>query len=523
MGHSLNSSFGDLSIQPSTGSTRNDDTSITSNVTDPEARSEELQATVDDLIKRCKTLHEEVETYISAVDTNQKLAKNQNPVEYRSLRNDFKNELNFLNKIVHANLTEEKARHFVVSSNLSYYEALWDAAKRSTGLISFRKYYFANREDGRRPPKGLSFGKGSGTKGKGAALVDIVAQDGFEWVRVSTISEKRLIFDLAKLGWQNDSDDEDDDEDMSDAQDDDWENDDDEDQVDIVKSARELGRAARANPIRGRPPQVRFVLTRIPAGKAREIDTVLQKMRATGAIVQCANEIPPAPALCDVLPNLLVDRSRSLSDTLNIDCTILLALISDISHRPCPVLDWYPKEVRTQIKEEENEKLLPTHLYPAIGSHAMVCTQEAADQMNLIVNTLATDAEHVRANLLLGQNDQQNSSPSELTQAWAKLSEHAIPEGFQLPIRVVPSNISEIMSRLPPIAEKIGDELSTLNKAIFFYGWAEGLTTLSSNRARARQIEYIINQHGLEDGEAGPHLWLCGESRSLIAKHGRRK
>jgi hypothetical protein len=186
-------------------------------------------------------------------------------------------------------------------------------------------------------------------------------------------------------------------------------------------------------------------------------------------------------------------------------------------------MDWYPKEVRMQIKEEENEKLLPTHLYPAIGSHPMVCTQEAADQMNLIVNTLATDAEHLRANLLLGQNDNQNSSPSDLTRAWAELSEHPIPDGFQLPIRVVSSNMPEIMSRLPPIAEKIGEELSPLNKAIFFYGWAEGLTTLSSNRARARQMEHIINQQGLEDGQAGPHLWLCGESRSLIAKHGRRK
>jgi hypothetical protein len=524
MSHSLSSSFDDLSIQSSAEITQEGNASITSYETDPEKRAEELKATVEHLIERCKTLHAEVETYISAVETNQKLAKIQNPVEYRSLRNDFKNELNFLNKLVHANLTEEKARHFIVSSNLSYYEALWEAAKRSTGLISFRKYFFAKREEGRRAPKGvtkgLSFGKGTCIKQKGVALVDIVAQDGLEWVRVSTISEKRLIFDLAKLGWQNDSDEDDD---MPDAPNDDWENDDDEDQVDIVKNACELARAARANQIRGRPPQVHFVLTRIPAGKTREIDAVLQKMRATGAVVQCANEISPAPPLSEVLPNLLVDRSRSLSDTLNIDCTILLALISDISHNPCPVMDWYPKEVRMQIKEEENEKLLPTHLYPAIGSHPMVCTQEAADQMNLIVNTLATDAEHLRANLLLGQNDNQNSSPSDLTRAWAELSEHPIPDGFQLPIRVVSSNMPEIMSRLPPIAEKIGEELSPLNKAIFFYGWAEGLTTLSSNRARARQMEHIINQQGLEDGQAGPHLWLCGESRSLIAKHGRRK
>jgi hypothetical protein len=357
-------------------------------------------------------------------------------------------------------------------------------------------------------------------KGKSAALVDIVASDGMEWVRVSTSSEKRLLFDLAKLGWQNDSDDSD--EDMMDT-DTNWEDDDDDDQVDLVKNARELARAARANPIRGRPPQVRFILTRVASGRTREIDSVINKMKATGATVLCANDVFPSPPLVDVLPNLLVDRSRSLSDTLNIDCTILLALISDISHRQCPILDWYPREVRAQIEEENTEKLLPTHLYPAIGSHAMVCTQEAAEQMKLIVETLATDTEKARGNILLAQFDQEGHSPDTLVQAWAALSDHPIPDGLQLPIRVCPSNLPTIYSRLPAVAKKIAKELTPLNQAIFFYGWAEGLTTLSSNRTRARQIDSIINEHGLEDGQAGPHVWLCGESRSLIAKQGRRR
>jgi hypothetical protein len=487
---------------------------------DPEARSAQLQSTIDDLIKRCKALHDEVETYVAAVDTNQKLARVQNPVEYRSLRNDFKNELAFLKKLVGSNLSEEKARHYIVSSNLLYFEALWSAAKRSTGLLSFRKYFFWNRQKEGHGTKGLSLAKGGQTKGKSSALVDIIASDGLEWVRVSTISEKRLLFDLAKLGWCNDSDSDDD---MLDVQNTNWEDDDDEDQVDIVKNARELARAARANPIRGRPPKVHFVLTRITSGKTKAVDNVLKQLKETGAIVECANEISPAPPLSDVLPQLLVDRSRTLSQTLNIDCTILLALISDISHRQCPILDWYPGEVRAQINEEEKEKLLPTHLYPAIGAHPMVCTQEAAEQMNLIVDTLATDTEKVRANLLLAQNNHENDSLEQLTQAWASLSDHAIPEGLQLPIRIVSSNTDSIKSRLPAVASKIEKELSPLNKAIFFYGWAEGITTLSSNRARARQIDTIINEHGLEDGEAGPHVWLCGESRSLIAKHGRRR
>jgi hypothetical protein len=502
MAESMTSGFSNLDLE------RNP-----SNVTDVA----NLEATIHGLIVRCNTLYDEVETYVAAVIDKQKQTRVQHPVEYRNLRNDFKNELAFLRKIAGADMDEQKARHFIVSSNLLYYEALWSAAKRSSSLQAFRKYFYWDKQ-GKKTGKG----KGSASKGKTNALADIVADGGGEWLRVSTLSEKRLLFDLAKLGWMNDSDS---DEDMPDVQSDNQgdDYDDDEDQVDIVKNARELARAARANPIRGRPPKVRFVLTRIVAGRTKEIDTILNKIRATGATVHCANDIPPTPALELVLPNLLIDRSRALSDTLNIDCTILLALISDISHRDCPILDWYPGEVRAQIKEEADEHLLPTHLYPAIASHQMVTTQEAADQMNVIVQTLATDEEKLRADLLLAQGEQEETSSEQLLTKWSAMSNHNLPEGFQLPIRVIQGNMDSITDHLPAVAGKLANELGALNKAIFLYGWAEGLTTLSANRGRARQIETIINEHGLADGEDGPHIWLCGESRSLIAKHGRRK
>ncbi|KAL1598458.1 hypothetical protein SLS59_006742 [Nothophoma quercina] len=513
MTDSISTDFSNLDLESDTNSISNISTSN---------NGEDLEATVQGLIQRCKTLYEEVEAYVEAVIERQKVTRVQHPVEYRNLRNDFKNELAFLKKIANSSMTEEKIRHYIVSSNLTYYEALWGAAKRSCGLQAFRKYYFWDRHKapaGRRTLKGLSLGKGGVGKGKTAALVDIVADEGREWIRVSTVSEKRIIFDLAKLGWVNDSDSDDD---MPDARPTDWEDEDDEDQVDIVRNARELARAAKANPVRGRPPKVRFVLTRIVAGRTKEVDAIIAKIRATGAIVQCSEDIPPTQPLSEVLNNLLVDRTRALSEILNIDCTILLALISDISHKPCPILDWYPGEVQAQIKEEAGENLLPTHLYPAIGSHSMVCTQEAADQMNLIVDTLATDEEKRRCQLLTAQGDCAGLSPADLVKEWASMSDHPVPTGFTLPIRVVPSNIDTIASRLPAAARKLGSEMSRLNASIFFYGWAEGITTLSSNRARARQIDYAINQHGLEDGEAGPHIWLCGESRSLIAKHGRR-
>jgi hypothetical protein len=97
-----------------------------------------------------------------------------------------------------------------------------------------------------------------------------------------------------------------------------------------------------------------------------------------------------------------------------------------------------------------------------------------------------------------------------------------------LPIVVKTPDIDTIIASLPSVAATVVAELlespsGLLNQSIFLYGWAEGLTTLSANRGRAKQIDNIINEHGLKDGEAGPHIWLCGESRSLIAKHGRRK
>ncbi|KAF2681500.1 hypothetical protein K458DRAFT_479382 [Lentithecium fluviatile CBS 122367] len=487
---------------------------------------EDPQKVIQDLLGRCQALYAEVEQYIAAVDANQKGSKLLYSVEYKGLRNDFKSELAFLTKIQAADMSAEKSRNYTSCSNLLYHEALWATAKRCTGLVAFRKYFFWKKERGIKGlsfQKGLNLSKSSLTKGKSAALVDIVAAEGTEWVRVSTTSEKRLLFDLAKLGWQNDSD-SNEDMGMTDAQNGNWEEDDDEDQVDIVKSARDLAHAAHANPTRGRPPQVRFVLTRIQSGKLKEVDAVLDKMRATGIQVECANELPQnPPSLDSVLPDLLVNPARSLSETLNLDCTILLALISDISHAQCPILDWYPSEVRAQIQDEENEKLLPTHLYPAIGSHPMVCTEEAAAQMNLIVDTLATDQEKTRANILLAQRSHNNIPSPDLLAQWASLSTHRLPPNFQLPVRVVPSNLSAAIAKLPWVATKIAKELSPLNNAIFFYGWAEGITTLSSNRTRAKQIEHAINEHGLEDGEAGPHIWLCGESRSLIAKQGRRR
>ncbi|KAF1957830.1 hypothetical protein CC80DRAFT_469828 [Byssothecium circinans] len=483
-----------------------------------------IQATID----RGNALLQEVELYVSAVVAHEKIDRVPHKVNFRTLQSDLKNELAALEKLKTTNPSTAQVR----SNNLVYWEALWAASKRSSGLVDFRRYFYWNQrkhgdylrgkfKDANRSVDRRTKNVIPGRKATDSTLVDIVARGGHEWVRVSTATQSRLLHDLAKLGWQNDSDSDLDSENGAtpDTLNSTLKDEDDEDQVFLVKNARELARAAHAHPFRDRPPVIRIVLSRLESGKQKEVDAVLDKMRATGAVVECANELSEPPPLDSVLPNLLVYPSHT-SETLNIDCTVLMAMISDISHWDCPVKKWYPAEVCKQIEEEKDQKLLPDHLYPAIGSHPMVCTQGAADQMNFIVDTLATDNK-ARANIMLGQKDRQNVAPDILLDQWQELSDHPIPAGFQLPIRAVTVNIDDLMKTLPAVAKNIAPELGPLNAAIFFYGWAFHLTTLSANRTRVNQIERKLEKVGLTDGEAPPHIWCCGVPRSLIAKSGR--
>lgn len=501
----------------------NDDGQSSTTSEPPEEKAAAFQATAQNLVRRCKEMLAEVEQWVEALH-EKKLSKGERAVEYRALRNDIRSELSFLEKLSEMDGSEEKAYQYLVSSNLLFFEALWAAAKRTSGLLCFRKNFFFNKatHNSQGANQGGSLGNSRVSRrapgSKGVALVDIVSCDGLEWTKVSTISEKRLLFDLAKLGWQNDGFSDDDEDGAEDHRNTSIDSDN-EDEVPLVKSAKDLAKAAASNRTMGKHPRVVFVLPRIESGRITAIDNFLNKIRATGAIVQCADDLEPAPPLESVLPKLLVDRSRNLSETLNIDCTILLAIISDISHSEVPMQDWFPRAVRAQIKAEAEDRLLPTQLYPTMDSHPMVCTTEAAVQMKEIVATIGTDTEKARAQILLGEDEEKPRD--ELLKEWRQLSEYQVPEGLQLPIKVVKREVEG--ARLPPVAEAVAAQLSPINKSVFLYGWATGFTTLSSNRTVAKQIEHIIAKKGTDEADVGPSIWLCGEARSLVARQGRQK
>ena len=109
---------------------------------------------------------------------------------------------------------------------------MWDAAKNCTGLVSFQKrvYWDAPTRDKKKDKKPQ----------KGGVNIDLSAQDGAEWIKVSTVTEGRLVRELAEKGYNaNDSSDEDDSGEI-----------DEDDMVELVKTAHDLRKASQSTRVR---------------------------------------------------------------------------------------------------------------------------------------------------------------------------------------------------------------------------------------------------------------------------------
>ena len=226
---------------------------------------------------------------------------------------------------------------------------------------------------------------------------------------------------------------------------------------------------------------------------------------------------------------LLPSASHTLTEIVNVDCTILLALVSDLSHYDTKQI-LREAEARTpgrmlkpviiqQMEREVMEQLLQTVLYPLLQGHDLVCTQEAAVRMREVVSTIGTAAEKERTAIFMGDL---NLPAEELRDKLSAWSTHTAPAHLSLPIKTVQTEIS--LSRLPPVAEKVVDhfsktDTSSVTRSVFLYGWQERITTISSNRVVAKAIEGVIHELDTDDG--GPDVYLVSTARSLVGKEKR--
>ncbi|EED22108.1 conserved hypothetical protein [Talaromyces stipitatus ATCC 10500] len=523
------------------------------------------------LIHHCRFLLAEIDIFQNAIASRfRRHQQQQHLVEMRLLRSNVASELRTLERLAADTqaLVNERAKkgdndddadlemregriiHTLRSSNLSFLTAVWTIAKeRCSGVVAFSKRFYWDKDenkvvDGKEDRQAKPPNKDK----KKSAFVDIVYGNGEDWLKVSTVNQSRLLFEMAEKGWEMDSDEEEDE--ASSTRNDQGkelpinQDEEDEDQLELITMALDMIRASRATRVRYRNPRVHIMAPKLEEGKVPEIDRVLNTIRSYGVTIECKIQIrdifteDKIYETCD--PNSITENDLPLSTMLpnpfekfthviNVDCTLLLALVSDLSHvqniEPSPN---FHRAIIRQIEVEDELPLLTTELWPAVVGRQLVCTQEAAKRMKEIVYTIGTETERKRTAILLGEGDMEGLDKDTLLGELRKLSDHSVPEKLILPMKVVDAH-AEIgaamkQNKFPPVISKVTEILTDINYSVFLYGWASDIVTISSNKTVVRQIEATIEDNrGYDNTLEGPKIWICDTARSLIGKEKHRK
>ncbi|KAI1082905.1 hypothetical protein F5B20DRAFT_530793, partial [Whalleya microplaca] len=203
----------------------------------------------------------------------------------------------------------------------------------------------------------------------------------------------------------------------------------------------------------------------------------------------------------------------NFSNILNIDTSLLVALASDFSHTTVVKQPWFSHSHNDHADLESKESMLSL-LYPVIGDHELVCTQEAADTFMHIVDTLATESEKARAYLLL-QADPPKSQQQRIEEL-RRLSKHEVPACLQLPIHIVDMNEDGCQERFTDAVKKTLEPVLNPGRSVFSYGWASGRTTLTSNAVAIKQLEKDLEKLPDLGGLPWPSIWAFPTSRPLL-------
>lgn len=409
-------------------------------------------------------------------------------------------------------------------SNLPAIERNWDILKRCRDLVSIEQSIPKVPKVEVKENGGLIVHRNRGGQAGhsiGMVFVHAIVDAGAEWIRIISKDEKRVLLELAAGGWdwdheEGDTDDEDDSELFED--------------IPILRTAKELADTARKYWSNYHRPKIRILLSRIQEGQSKDMDRVIQKMRSVGGgdisvAVDCA-DAPWAsshslPDLDTALSNLVpVEDMDRFGSTVLLDTSVLIALISDISHATVDIQPWHSQDCQAQIRDEANgTNFLTSQAYPPLRGRRLVCTKEALEHFNEITATIASPTELERARVLF------SGGPED----FQKLSIHHVPEDLILPVQVLSETDLRARDlvdagRLPEVAVKAETHLLNVpgNRTTHLYGWSSGLTVVTSNRSLAKRLVRMIENSLERDYEDGPRICTLPFNRALATKGPRR-
>ncbi len=385
-----------------------------------------------DLLEQCRRLKEDVFQY--RLDIRECGAHVHNIAFYGK---QVDSEYNFLEKATRETEVDDN-RHAIRSSNIRHLRAVWDVARSSPGLVAFSKSFPAK-------PRPIT--------------ADIVSRQGHEWIKVSSLTQKSLLFDLANLDYGYSSDDS---EGVSTTLSESFE------ELHIVKVVRKMLHGANMNPKLGSPPKILLHFANMAKNTTRQdpekINQIIRQfydyIRELGVTIVTDTASPLSLAqnvaikARDEFGNSEFDSKATM---INLDITSLFVLVSDISNSATEVFK-SDSSLRYQVDEEEQVAVLPTRLFPLIGTRKLVTTAASQARFLEIVEMLGSDMEKRRTTLLFSVD---RDAVNELDAS----SVHDWPLTMRLPIECVRF---ERPPEMPPFCVKLPE----ISQNVFESGWA---------------------------------------------------
>ncbi|KAI0176475.1 hypothetical protein GGR52DRAFT_363431 [Hypoxylon sp. FL1284] len=424
---------------------------------------------------------------------------------YTSFLSELRSELDTLERARQS--TDPLASHRMQSTNLPFLEPIWDTAKRSRDVVRLRCPVSAGpfKKQILAPGTRIVRTQGESQSSRlGSFVVDVIADGGHSWYKISSMTNKRLLFDFAKEAvYVGDSDD-DEDAVLHDDLD-----------IPLLKLARGLASTAKGHRIQTRHPVPFLVLPRIIEGEHAEVDRVLETCRQLGVSLLCRGDLSPPPPFSDSLLHTMAPSPKAnFSKVLNIDTSVLVALASDFSHTNVTKQPWFSHSHNDHADLESEQSMLSL-VYPMLGNHKLVCTNEAAMTFFHIVDTLATDSEKARAELILCRSDTEKPREQRIEEL-KLLSIHEVPPCLQLPISIVDMNEDGCQDRFSNLIKEKLKSIMNPGRSVFSYGWASERTTLTCNSVVIKQLEKDLEQLPSLENLPWPSIWPFPTSRPFV-------
>ncbi|KAG5923225.1 hypothetical protein E4U61_004031 [Claviceps capensis] len=374
---------------------------------------------------------------------------------------------------------------------------------------------------------------------KQQAKVEVhVVASGSEWLHVRTLQADRLARQMSDAGWnwgQHDSDQLPEDKVVLDE--DEWSD------VPLAKQVKRLIAAAKLHRHEYRIPRLRIVLPNI-GDENPDINLFLGQLSRMDPAVHVTVEVrtgeflsrgPPA-AMEDAIRNLVGYPLEGLTETLNLDHSILVALASDMTHLRVTLERGHSVATRAQIEEEGRHEggLMAKVLYPILQGRKLVCTPEAAEHFHHVLRLVGTASECERGELLvplpLGSQAQMspcNGGREAFRARFRELSVHEMSSAVDLPITVMtecwrPDFLQEDVDggTLPGVALDVVRHcgFGAAKLSVFMYGWRSGNVTLSCNREVKAQFRTLVEMYRRAEDDYGPLIWRVDVARNLLGR-----